>query len=242
MIVEAMVLALALAAPGGEESRRETFGPDVSALQDLARRVNEGLLARLDGDDEADAEAKARQQEDPKPQRPGVEEVQPKAGGLIDFDWLEVQPRVGMALFSKEYHINASPAFGVELRAPLTVLSPSTNPTGDYLGIWLELTGVLGHRTLTPSVDKPSGLILATTLGLDYTFYRNDTWLLMVRAGMQYVMYGGISDLKNGYGPMLGITAGAAITRSMSLTVAPEFLMGKSDFIIVGLVGLAILF
>jgi hypothetical protein len=238
VIVEAMVLALALAVPGGDEPGKGTFGPDVSALQDLARRVDQGLLAHIDEDEEA----KARQQEDPKPQRPGPQEVQPRAGGVVDFEWLEIQPRVGMGLFSKEYHINASPAFGVELRAPVTLLSPSSNPTGDYLGLWLELTGIMGKRTLKPEVDKPSGLIMATTLGLDYTFYRDETWMLMARAGIQYVMYGGISDLKNGYGPMIGITAGAAITRSISLTVAPEFLMGKSDFIILGLVGLAIQF
>lgn len=245
MIIEGMVLAFALVLPGGDElggRSKGSFGPEVSALQDLARRVGEGLLARIEDDDEEGAESKARQQEDPQPQRPGVKEVQPHAGGIIDFEWLELQPRVGMALFSTEYHINASPAFGVELRAPLMLLSPSSNPTGDYLGIWLELTGVMARRTLVPAVDKPSGLIMATTLGLDYTFYRDETWLMMARAGIQYVMYGGISDLKNGYGPMIGITAGAAITRSISLTVAPELLMGKSDFIILGLVGLAIQF
>ena len=244
MIVEAMVLAFALTVPGGDEPggrSKGSFGPEVSALQDLARRVDEGLLASTDEDEVAGAESKARQQEDPQPQRP-TQEIQPKSGGLVDFDWLELQPRVGMGLFSKEYHINASPAFGVELRAPVMLLSPSSNPTGDYLGIWLELTGVMARRTLVPAVDKPSGLIMATTLGLDYTFYRDETWLMMARAGIQYVMYGGISDLKNGYGPMIGITAGAAITRSISLTVAPELLMGKSDYIILGLVGLAIQF
>jgi len=245
VIVEALVLAFALAVPGGDEpggrTKGSSFDPERSALQDLARRVDPGVLARADEDEES-AEAKAKQQEDPTPQRPGVQELQPNAGGVLDLEWLELQHRVGMGLFSKDYHINASPAFGVELRAPVTLLSPSSNPTGDYLGLWLELTGILGRRTLTPTVAKPSGLIFGATLGLDYTFYRNETWLLMVRAGIQYVSYGGISDLNNGYGPMIGITAGAAITRSISLTIAPEFLMGKSDYIIVGLVGLAIQF
>jgi hypothetical protein len=205
---------------------------DETALADFERRV--GTEATLE---------KQKQQDDSRPPRPTSADLQSaEGGGFVDFEWLEMQPRVGMAIFSKTFWINASPSFGVEFRAPLPWLSPSSNPTGDYFGIWAELDGIIAKRTILPAVAQPSGIILMLTLGVDYTIIRDETWLVLVRAGMQFASYGGITDLHSGFAPVAGVTLGLAVSRSLSITLAPEMIFGKSDSIILGMVGLAIQF
>lgn len=239
-----VVLLLALATASGGESDRTGLDLYGSPARDLARRIgDDALLARSPDEEDEAAEEKEKQQEDPTPQRPSQDlTATSEASGVVDFDWLEMQPRVGMALFSKIYHINASPCFGVEFRAPVTFLSPASNPTGDYFGVWGQLTGIIGKRTIMPAVAQPSGVILMMTLGVDYTLIRDETWLVLVRAGFQYCTYGGITDLKDGVAPVVGLTAGLAISRSLSITLAPEFVLGKSDYIILGMLGLGIQF
>src|SRR5436190_1888886 len=204
------------------------------ALEDLERRI---------GGDTPTPEKKL-QQEHPTPQRPsGPVPAPPEepATPIIDFDWLELHVRVGMAIYSKEFHIDPSPAFTIEGRAPIPWLSPSSNPDGDYFGAFAELGMAIIKRTITPAVDKPSGAEIMLTVGVDYSFIRNTTWMVVLRAGMQYATYGGVTDLKDGFGPMVGVTAGLTISRSVSIVIAPEYILGGSgDSVIMGTVGVAI--
>ncbi len=240
------VFLLALAAPGGGEGARTArtgLDPERDGAADLELRVGDRIdLPSADEDEEESAE-KPKQQDD-KQERPVPTEPKrtEEGSGIVDLDWLELQPRIGMAMFSKDYHINPSACFGVEARAPIPWIAPASNPTGDYFGVWAELTGAVVTRTLTPKVAKPSGLILMLGVGADYTILRNETWLLLVRAGIQYATYNGITDLNDGMAPVIGLTAGVSVTRSLSITLAPEYVMGKGDSIILGMVGVAIQF
>jgi hypothetical protein len=208
-------------------------GPDEpEALADLARRIGP----------EAEAPVKP-QQEDPRPQRPDAPVQAPEEASTpwIDFDWFELHVRVGMAEFSKQFHINASPSFAIEGRAPMPWLSPSSNPDGDYFGAFAEISFTSIKRTITPPVDKPSGAMLSLTVGMDYSIIRNTTWIVLARVGIQYTTYGGVTDLKDGIGPMAGLTAGITISRSVSITISPEYIMGGSGAsVIIGTVGVAI--
>jgi len=227
------VLLWGLAAGPDELASR---GPDPvrsEALADLERRI---------GNDPAPAGEKKPQQEDPTPQRPTEPVPAPEEPGtpLIDFDWLELHVRIGMAVFSKEFHIDPSPAFAIEGRAPIPWLSPSWNPDGDYFGAFAQLSFMVIKRTIEPEVDKPNGAAIALTVGLDYTILRNTTWMILVRAGVMYATYGGVTDLEDGMGPMVGATLGLTVSRSVSITVAPEYVFGDGDNMIMGMVGIAI--
>ena len=224
------VLLLGLAAGPDDPAMRD------EAMADLGRRVGSTVDAPAD-------RKERRQQEDPRPQRPEspLDERPANAPTFIDFDWLELHTRVGMAKFSKDFHINLSPCVVIEGRAPFVWLSPSDNPDGEYFGVWAELSMAFIKRTIEPSVDKPSGAMIALGIGLDYTILRNSTWLLLVRAGIQYATYGGVTDLMDGMSPMAGFTVGLSVSRSVSITVSPEYIMGQqSDSIIFGVVGVAI--
>jgi hypothetical protein len=227
-----VALCLGLAA-GPDDLGARPDGLEAEAMADLERRL---------GETAGPSETERRQQEDPRPQRPQdpVQPLEPPSAPWVDFDWLELHVNAGMAMFSKTYHINPSPAFGVQGRAPMPWLSPSDNPDGDYFGAFGELDVAMIKRTIQPSVAKPSGAMFALTLGVDYTVFRNTTWLVLVRAGFQYASYGGVTDLHDGIAPVVGLTGGFTISRSVSITISPEYILGKSDSIILGLVGVAI--
>jgi hypothetical protein len=235
-------LALALLLAGGGEAppaRNPGFDLSRDAAEDFARRVGDN-----DADEGPDGAAEKPQQEDEKPPRPqSTAPTEKVSQGLIDFGWLELYPRVGIATFSSKYHINASPAIEIEARAPLTFLSPASNPEGDYFGAFAQLNFVPIKRTIVPTLAKASGLMSSIAVGLDYTVYRDETWLLMPRLGIQYTYYGGVTDLKNGGQVLAGFTAGMGISKSLLLTLTPEIVYAKTgDYILMALLGVAIEF
>jgi hypothetical protein len=232
-LIEAVMLLAGLAAAPDEALLRPRGGIQEEALADLDRR--------LGGSAEGGEKKESRQQEDPNPQRPQTPVPAPQVdegSSFIDFDWLELNTHIGMAIFSKKFHIDPSVCLGVEARAPILWLAPSDNPDGDYLGAFTELTVAIIKRTIEPEVDKPSGAMIALTVGLDYTIIRNSTWLVLVKAGFQYATYGGVTDLEDGIAPMAGLTAGVTVSRSVSITLSPEYVRGrKGDSIMMGFVG-----
>jgi hypothetical protein len=231
ILLQSMVLMLALGGSGDpreKETARCRLNLLADPLADLESRIG-GTL----GDEPAPENGGESQDETRKdrPEVPRQDLVKPQAS-MVDFDWMEIQPRVGMAIFSKDYHVSPSPAFGVSVRAPLTWLSPSSNPDGEYFGIFGQLDVAIIKRTIVPVLDKPSGPIFMATIGLDYTIYRNETWMLLVEGGMQYCFYGGITDLKNGYAPVGGLKVGVSLSRTVSLAFNPEFVMAGGNHII----------
>ena len=230
-LIEAILL-LGLAAGPDEAAAGPSGEVPSEALADLARRIG------------PDAEAPVKpQQEDPRPQRHDAPLQAPEEASIpwIDFDWFELHVRAGMAKFSKQFYINPSPSFAIEGRAPMPWLSPSSNPDGDYFGAFAEIAFTSIKRTITPPVDKPSGAMLSLGVGVDYSIIRNTTWIVLARVGIQYATYGGVTDLKDGMGPMAGLTAGLTISRSVSITISPEYIRGGSgDNIVIGTVGVAI--
>lgn len=228
---------LLLSGPGeGVASRPARFSLDDPAESDFSRRVGEA------GDEEG--EARPAQQEDPKPQRPeGPVDSASQEPGPVDFDWLELYPRAGIAMFSGKYHISAKPCIEVEVRAPLTFLSPASNPQGDYFGVFAQINGALIRRTIVPTLATPSGIMASLAIGMDYTVIRDNTWLVMVRLGVQYTYYGGVTDLKDGLQAVGGLTAGISVSRSLMITLTPEIVYAKTgDYILLGMLGAAVQF
>jgi hypothetical protein len=235
-----LALALLLAGPGGEpvkELNRFEFLQEAEA--DLDRRT--AGVGRT-----TDEESKAERQDEEKPQRPQEPPKEPPLAtqwSIVDFGWLELYPRAGLAIFSSKYHIKPSPVLEIEAHAPIPWLSPSSNPQGDYFGAFAHLNFAMIKRTIVPTLAKASGIMASIAIGLDYTFYRDDTWLLLARAGIQYTTYGGVTDLNDGGQVIAGFTAGLSVSRSLMFTLTPEIVYAATgDHILMGLVGVAVEF
>jgi hypothetical protein len=232
--------ALFLLAGPGEGS--PGFDLSAPAETDFERRLRDAGQSGP-SDDEGDKS----QQEDQKPQRPEAPSAgsspQSQSQSVFDFGWLELYPRAGLALFSSKYHIKGSPCLEIEARAPIPWLSPESNPEGDYFGGFAQLNMAMIKRTIQPKLAKASGIMSSLALGLDYSVYRDETWLLMARLGFQYTNYGGVTDLKDGGQAVMGITAGLNLSRSILLTITPEIVYAKTgDYILMGLAGIAVEF
>lgn len=231
-LLHALVLMSAL---GGGDPRekgpaRDGFALLADPLADLDRRIGRT-------DDEDPEKAPTAKQDETAPQRPQEPPALPSESRptpILDFDWLEIQPRVGMAIFSKDYHVDPSVCFGIVAHAPLTMLSPSSNPDGEYFGLFAKLDVAIIKRDIFPKLDKPGGPIFMFAVGADYTVYRSENWLLMVEGGIQYCNYGGITDLQNGIAPVVGVKIGLTISREVSLSLTPEYVITDGNHILMG--------
>jgi hypothetical protein len=180
------------------------------------------LAAAVRSPQDAALSAAAPKKQEPRPpdllQEPRLH--QEEKPSWLDFDWLEIEPRVGMALFSEDYHIDPSAFLSVRLHAPLTCLSPDSNPGGEYFGLFAEFAFFPSvERDLNPEPADPSGSILGVNLGLDYTLVRNQSCYWVLQGGAQYGSYGGISDLNDGIAPTAGLAFGINLGKSLILTL-----------------------
>jgi hypothetical protein len=162
---------------------------------------------------------------------------------FVDFDWLEVTPSAGAASYSSKFLANSSFAVSVRGHVPMPWLSPGGDVVKESFGLFFEASFMGIDRDLSPTVNHRSGLASYYSLGPDYTIFRDGTWLLLARAGLAYVYYGGVHDLKNGLGPLVGLSAGIQISGSMAITYNPEMVFGGSgSWILLNTIGVNIQF
>ncbi len=185
-------------------------------------------LLSLSGPDDAVPAPPAKRQEEPPPKPSLPQETAPLlkddlGGGLLDFDWMELHARVGLASFSDDFRID--PTFQVSLVAhvPMPWLSPGSDPGGDYFGAFLGLTLIPGvERDLNPAPDNADGSIFLIHFGIDYTLLRNQSLYFAIEAGGQYASYGGIADLSDGLGAFGGVNGGLHLGGGLTLGLALE--------------------
>lgn len=209
-----------------------------------------GLLAGpAAGDDAKPAAARGKQEEKPaETPAPSPEIRAPRLDSddlpWIDFGWIELQPRVGLALFTEDYHIDPSPYLSLLAHAPLTLLSPSSDPGGEYFGVFAEASFFPQvTRDIDPEPDSPSGSVLLFNMGIDFTLLRNQSLYLVVMGGFQYAWYGGITDMTNGFGSMAGLSAGVYLGKGLTATLGSEVAFGAAgDRIYMNSLGLLIEF
>jgi hypothetical protein len=189
-----------------------------------------------------DALPRSLQQEEPPPRPESTTRSTPSTP-VVDLDWLELTPAVGFAVYSPKYRANTAPALQVSARAPLPWLSPASDPKGEYFGVFAEAAFMNMERNLSPTVHDRSGLASFFSLGLDFSLLRDSKWIVVLRAGALYAYYGGIADLKSGFGVMAGASVGIQISGKMGLVYSPEFLFGDSgSMIFLNTLGLSIQF
>ncbi len=187
-------------------------------------------LLSLSGPDEAAPAPPAKRQEEPPP-KPALKPEQEAApllkddlgGGLLDFDWVELHARLGLANFSDDFRIDTTFQVSVVAHVPMPWLSPGSDPGGDYFGAFLGLTLIPGvERDLNPAPDGADGSIFLVHFGVDYTLLRNQSLYVALEAGGQYASYGGIADLSDGLGLFAGVNGGLHLGGGLTLGLALE--------------------
>lgn len=168
----------------------------------------------------------------PQPQeeaRPRTEPLPETGRAAIDWERLELNPRLGFVFYSEAYDADPEFALALHARAPMPWMSPSADPRGDYFGLYASLTLTSIDRDEEPGVEDGSGTVLLLSLGVDYTLVRNETWLVLAHAGLQYATYGGADGLNDGFGFVIGATGGLRLGSALSLTYTPELVFGHGS-------------
>jgi hypothetical protein len=148
----------------------------------------------------------------------------------IDFDWLELHPRVGLAMFTSDYRISPTPFVSVLAHVPVPLLSLGSSPGAEWFGIYLEADIIPSvTRDLNPAPDHSSGMIVFMSLGLDFTLIRDQSLYLVLQVGVQYAHYGGIADLNNGMAPVVGLAGGVYLGKGLTLTLGSQVIQGDSS-------------
>ena len=191
----------------------------------------------------------AVQEEEAPPQEelPPQEEVVVEEGEgsvLVDFDRFEIYPRIFVLVFSSDFE--ADPAFG----AGLSARAPTPWFSRDLLGLEEDSFGVFAEvavsgidRDTDPELEDPDGTLFFATLGMDYTFIRDETFMAGAQLGLQYGYFGGVTDLENGVALLLGLTGGLNLGEGFWIGCTPQLAIAdEGDFIFHGSVGLVIEF
>jgi len=163
---------------------------------------------------------------------PPIEPSAPKGSSFIDFDWLELHPGIGVAVYSSKYRADPGAGASLLVHAPLPWLSPASDPGGEYFGAFAAASFTSIDRNLSQTVDHRHGIASFYTLGMDYSFLRDSTWILVGRGGLLYAYYNKIADLKSGVGFVVGLSMGIQISGKLGLTYGPDVLFGESGSVI----------
>ena len=235
----------------GPAAKDEGFGgdrPDPSGVGKGSLARNEWGPASLGVLDLEPTEKRPdrHQQEEPLDGLPQEMELSREKQGspFVDLRWMDLEIRAGLAVFSEDYKIDPSPAVSFLLRAPLTCLSPDSDPDGEYFGVYADLAFLPRlDRDLDPEPADPTGTGLLISMGMDFTFVRNQSLLLLVRGGGQYGTYGGITGMLEGFAPVVGLETGLDLGPGMSLTLSSDIVFaGAGDTILLTYLGLLIEF
>lgn len=173
----------------------------------------------------------SRRVQDPGQDRfPPAEPARPAAQNrsVVDFDWLELTPSAGLVSYSSKFLADPALAFALHAHVPMPWLNPPSDPIGEYFGLYANVAFTTIDRELSPTVSRRRGVCSFTSLGVDFSFLRDDTWILVARAGVTYAYYGGVADLKSGFGPSAGLSAGIQVSGKLALIYSPEIVLGDT--------------
>ena len=160
------------------------------------------------------------------------------ATGLLDLERLEGNAWAGLLGFSSDYDSDPKFAAGVLVRAPSPLLSRSLfGMERDDLGLFVQAgAGSLDRDVDT--TDSTQGAVLLGSLGVDYAFVRDASWLLLAQGGLQYVGITDVASADDGIGFVLGGLGGYAVTDRLRLTFNPQLIVGNGDYLWLASLGL----
>lgn len=160
-----------------------------------------------------------RLQDDPAPAASG--------SALVDLSRLEIQLWLGMAGASSDYETDPSPAGGALLRAPMPWLSKDLfGMADDAFGVFVQAAVSSVDRELDPAPPDASGPVTFAGLGIDFALVRDESALLAVQAGVQYVHFSGVFEADDGAGFLVGLMGGLKIGERTWVTLNPQWTIG----------------
>ena len=165
-----------------------------------------------------------------EPARPTTPPAPQEAAGteFIDLNRTEFEGHLGVLAFAADYESSAKFGGGVLVRAPLPWFSRDVlGFERDAVGAFLDLTISSIDRDID-LLDKKSGTLMFVTLGLDYAFYADESFRAEVQLGIQYGYFGGVTDLQNGFAPLVGLAARLSLGSGVGLTFNPQVGFGDS--------------
>ena len=174
-----------------------------------------------------------------EPAKPTQEQAQPKPQGqetsgseFLDLHRAELGVHVGVLAFASDYESSAQFGGGVLLRAPMPWFSRDVcGMEKDNFGLFLDLTVASIKRDID-ILEKKSGTLLFVALGMDCNFYEDETFRFQAQLAIQYGYFGGVTDLHNGFAPLIGLAGRINVDKGIGITFNPQFGLGDSgDFV-----------
>ena len=153
----------------------------------------------------------------------------PNASDLFDFDHAELGVDVTALFYSSEFKAHADFGGTILARANSPWFSRSVlGLDHDDFGAFFQLT--IGHldRNRLDNLKNQSGATVFATLGMDYSIYRDETWLFSADLGLQFGYFGGVTDVHNGVALEIGLRSGVQVADHLWVTFSPEMTFGNS--------------
>lgn len=162
--------------------------------------------------------------------------LQEEAGGgrdFFDFDKLELGAWLGIVDASSDFESDPQLGGGLLLRAPMPWLSQDVLGMEQAdLGFFVQLAFTRIDRDLDPEPDKPDASIFLAGLGLDYALVMDETWRLLLQAGFQWVDFGDVFEVDDGFAFLGGVMGGLALGSNLWIIADPQIWLGEGgDFL-----------
>jgi hypothetical protein len=140
---------------------------------------------------------------------------------LFDFDRMEVAPVLGVALYSPDFEADPSGCGGLFFDVPMPGLWKP-------LGLFAEVAFSRLDRDID-DLEDPAGTLTSFAMGLDCTFLSGDRGRLLGQLGFAYGDFGGVTDVDDGGGLLIGMAAGLRLGSGVWLTYNPQFITAFFD-------------
>jgi len=145
---------------------------------------------------------------------------------FIDFGKFELGGFVGAVNFSSNFKAKTDFVGGGTARVPVPGLP-------GHFGIWADLYAGAITRDLAFFYPHQTGTWYAGTIGLDYTFFDGEIFLLRGQAGIAYTYWNGVQSLDNGFGGTIGVDFGwywIKHYRKATLNLTPQITVSGSNY------------
>jgi hypothetical protein len=166
--------------------------------------------------------------QEPKPEaKPAVPAAQEGAPGEPFAESWEVAAHFGFCAFSSEFEADPEFSAGLSVRAAMPWFSKTVLGLDEAsIGLFLDFTFSSIDRDI-PVLKEPDGTLIFFTVGLDFTVYKDETWVIRPQLGLQYGHFGGVTDLDNGIAVLLGVELGVSFAEGWRVFFDPQVGIGE---------------
>jgi hypothetical protein len=162
--------------------------------------------------------------------KPEAEPAAPEGEGEVFADLFEVGVHIGAVVFSGDFEADPEFSAGITGRAALPWFSKTLLGMEDRaaFGLFVDLTVSAISRDI-PVLEEPDGTLIFFTIGLDYSVYRDETFVVRPQMGLQFGHFGGVTDLDNGLAFVLGVEGGVTFAEGFRAVFIPQLAIGDGD-------------